>query len=391
MKANNSKTNKVLNRNFILKMFILNSPVSRIQLSKYSGLSKMSLTNIISEFSEKGYIKETGVDLSATGKRKPILLELADGCVCAIGISITRSYIEGCLADIKGNMMYSKRVELPEDTTAERITTILGELISSIKNICQTELIGVGISAIGPLDMETGRILSPTNFYGIENYDVVKEVKKFTDLPVYLYKNTNCAALAEKYYGAGRKNQNFVYIGVSKGLGASAVINDNLLLGTNGYSCELGHITVNPDGEKCACGNKGCLEIYTNIVSMVEKVSKRVANGAKTILKTPITFESIIDGAKKGDKLCIDTLDELCKYLAVGVINAINVYDPTIVILGNDIAMGGDEIISRLKKNVGTTPVGAKHNNVEIIMSKFYDKAPLLGAATVVFDNLMFA
>ena len=391
MKANNSKTNKVLNRNFILKMFILNSPVSRIQLSKYSGLSKMSLTNIISEFSEKGYIKETGVDLSATGKRKPILLELADGCVCAIGISITRSYIEGCLADIKGNMMYSKRVELPKDTTSDRITTILGELITTIRNICQTELIGVGISAIGPLDMEKGRILSPTNFYGIENYDVVKEVKKFTDLPVYLYKNTNCAALAEKYYGAGRKNQNFVYIGVSKGLGASAVINDNLLLGTNGYSCELGHLTVNPDGEKCACGNNGCLEIYTNIVSVVEKVEKRVNDGAKTILKTPVTFESIVDGAKKNDKLCIDTLDELCKYLAIGVTNAINVYDPGIVILGNDIAMGGDEIISRLKKNVGTTPIGAKHNNVEIIMSKFYDKAPLLGAATVVFDNLMFA
>lgn len=391
MKANNSKTNKVLNRSFILKMFILNSPVSRIQLSKYSGLSKMSLTNIISEFSEKGYIKETGVDLSATGKRKPILLELADGCVCAIGISITRSYIEGCLADIKGNMMYSKRVELPKDTTADRITAILGDLISSISNICRTELIGVGISGIGPIDMENGRMLSPTNFYGIENYDVVKEVKKFTDLPVYLYKNTNCAALAEKYYGAGRKNQNFVYIGVSKGLGASAVINDNLLLGTNGYSCELGHLTVNPDGDECPCGNRGCLEIYTNIVSMVDRVENAVKSGAETSLKIPVTFEAVVDCARKGDKLCSDTLDELCKYLAIGVTNAINVYDPTIVILGNDIAMGGEEIISRLKKNVGKTPIGAKHNNVEIIMSKFYDKAPLLGAATVVFDKLMFA
>ena len=391
LKANNSKTNKVLNRNFILKMFILNSPVSRIQLSKYSGLSKMSLTNIISEFSEKGYIKETGVDSSATGKRKPILLELADGCVCAIGISITRNYIEGCLADIKGNMMYSRRVELSNDTTAEKITTILGDLISSIRNMCQTEVIGVGVSAMGPVDMENGRILLPTHFYGIENYDVVKEVKKFTDLPVYLYKNTNCAALAEKYYGAGRKNQNFVYIGVSKGLGASAVINDNLVLGTNGYSCELGHITVNPDGERCACGNKGCLEIYTNIVSMVERVEKEVEKGTETLLKSPVTFESIVDGARKGDELCSKTLDELCKYLAIGVTNAINVYDPAIVILGNDIAMGGEEIISRLKNNVGTTPIGAKHNTVEIMMSKFYDKAPLLGAATVVFDKLMFA
>ena len=243
MKANNSKTNKVLNRNIILKMFILNSPISRIQLSRNSGLSKMSLTNIISEFSDKGYIKETGVDVNATGKRKPILLELA------IGISITRSYIEGCLADIKSNMLYSKRVELNKDTNEEKIVSIIGDLISTISNISQTEVVGVGISSMGPVDTEHGKILGPTNFYGIKNFEIVKEVQKFTKLPVFLYKNTNCAALAERYYGGGRTNQNFVYIGVSKGLGAAAVIDDNLILGYNGCSCELGHITVNPDGK----------------------------------------------------------------------------------------------------------------------------------------------
>ncbi len=391
MKANNSKTNKVLNRNIILKMFILNSPISRIQLSRNSGLSKMSLTNIISEFSDKGYIKETGVDVNATGKRKPILLELEDGCICAIGISITRSYIEGCLADIKGNMLYSKRVELNKDTNEEKIVSIIGDLISTISNISQTEVVGVGISSMGPVDTEHGKILGPTNFYGIKNFEIVKEVQKFTKLPVFLYKNTNCAALAERYYGGGRTNQNFVYIGVSKGLGAAAVIDDNLILGYNGCSCELGHITVNPDGKECQCGNRGCLELYTNMVSMVENTEEAIQNGAQTMLKVPVTFENIIDCAKKGDKLCVDTLDELCKYLAIGVTNAINIFDPAIVILGNDIATGGDEIISRLKKNVGITPVGSKQHSVEIIMSKFYDKAPLLGAATVVFDKIMFA
>lgn len=391
MKANNSKTNKILNRNIILKMFILNSPISRIQLSKKSGLSKMSLTNIISEFDEKGYIKETGIDATATGKRKPILLELEDGCICAIGISITRNYIEGCLADIKGNMLYSKRVELLEDTNEEKIVEIIGNLINTINNISQTEVVGVGISVMGPVDTEHGKIIGPTNFYGIKNFEVVKEVQKFTSLPVFLYKNTNCAALAERYYGGGRTKSNFVYIGVSKGLGSAAVIDDNLVLGANGCSCELGHITVNPDGEVCQCGNKGCLELYTNMVSMVKKTEDVIKSGVETSLKLPVTFEGIIDCAKKGDKLSIDTLDELCKYLAIGVTNAINIFDPEIVILGNDIATGGDEIISRLKKNVNTTPIGSKQHSVDIIMSKFYDKAPLLGAATVVFDKLMFA
>ena len=391
MKANNSKTNKISNRKFILKIFILNSPVSRIQLSKYSGLSKMSLTNIISEFTEKGYIKETGIDVNARGKRKPILLELEDGCICAIGINITRTYVEGCLADIKGNMLFTKRVELPCDADKNKLVEIVGELITIISNISQKEVIGVGISAMGPVDTEHGKILAPTNFYGINNFSIVEEVKKFTELPVFLYKNTNCAALAERYYGGGRKNHNFVYIGVSKGLGAAAVIDDNLVLGTNGYSCELGHITVNPDGELCQCGNRGCLELYTNIERVIVNAEKEIKNGIKTSLKLPITFESIVDCAKKGDELCVKTLDNLCKYLSVGVVNAINIFDPSIVILGNDISTGGEEIISRLKKNVGNLPIGSKQHYVEIIMSKFYDKASLLGAATVVFDKLVFA
>ena len=119
--------------------------------------------------------------------------------------------------------------------------------------------------------------------------------------------------------------------------------------------------------------------------------TEAIKNGAETMLKVPVTFENIIDCAKKGDKLCSDTLDIFCKYLAIGVTNAINIFDPAVVILGNDIATGGDEIISRLKKNVGITPIGSKHHSVDIIMSKFYDKAPLLGAATVVFDKIMFA
>ena len=107
MKANNSKSNKVYNRNSILKMIALNAPISRIELANRSGLSKMSLTNIISEFKDEGLVVETGVDISASGKRKPILLELVDGALCSIGIHITRSFVEGCLADIKGTILFS--------------------------------------------------------------------------------------------------------------------------------------------------------------------------------------------------------------------------------------------------------------------------------------------
>lgn len=391
LRASNSKLNKVQNRNTILKMIAQKAPISRIELSKLTGLSKMSLTNIISEFKEEKLVEETGLDSTAKGKRKPVLLELIDGCLCAIGIHITRNYAEGCLADIKGNIMYSKRVDLKPDFDKDWLVDTILDLVRTIKNMGDRRIVGVGVSSMGPLDLEKGVILNPTHFNHVENIPIVEEIKKHFDLPVFLCKNTNCAVLAEKYYGVGKGIENFVYIGVSRGVGSGAVVDDRLITGRNGFACEIGHLTINPKGELCACGNRGCLEQYANIVSAVQKAKDRVKNGEKTILKGEITFETIINAAIDKDPLPSEILDELCSYLAIGIINLINIFDPQLVVVGNDIAMGGNEIIRRLKEYVGTVPIAFKRNKVDIKMSKFYDKAPLLGGATVVFDKLVFA
>ena len=100
MKPNNSKNNKLFNRNAVLSMLALNAPISRIELANRSGLSKMSLTNIINEFSELGYIKEAGVDLSSLGKKKPILLELNDNCVCVVSFYEVHRFTIICVSTV---------------------------------------------------------------------------------------------------------------------------------------------------------------------------------------------------------------------------------------------------------------------------------------------------
>ena len=158
-------------------MLALDAPISRIELSSRSGLSKMSLTNIINEFTELGYIKEAGVDLTSTGKKKPILLELQDKCVCAIGINITRSHIEGCVCDIKGNVILTKEIDFHNNLNDELLINHLTDLISDLITSSKVKITGIGISCIGPLDLKRGRLLSPTNFYGISNLDLVVPVK----------------------------------------------------------------------------------------------------------------------------------------------------------------------------------------------------------------------
>ncbi len=379
MKPNNSKNNKVNNRNIILKMMAQNAPISRVELARASGLSKMSLTNIITEFTEDKLVKEIGIDATSTGKRKPVLLDFVDNCILSIGINITRDYVEGCLADIKGNVVYSKRIEIEENAGNSDIEGYMTELITSILNIGKYNIVGIGISTIGPVDLKTGILYKPTDFQNIENFNIIKAVKEKFDLPVFMQKNNNCAILAEKYYGVCKDASNFSYIGVSRGVGAASVVNDMLITGESGYCCEIGHITIDYKGEQCSCGNRGCLERYANIRECVEYVK-----GKYPEIKN-LTFNKVVNMAKEGNEIAIYAIDKLCGYIAIGIVNLVKIYDPTKIIIGSDIAIGGDVILDKIKEKV----LGVIDFE-NIYISKFYDKGSLLGAATLVFENMFF-
>lgn len=378
MKPNNSKNNKLFNRNAVLSMLALDAPISRIELANRSGLSKMSLTNIINEFSELGYIKEAGVDLTSTGKKKPILLELQDNSVCAIGVNITRSHIEGCVCDIKGNIITTNQIDFHGDLNDELLIKYLTDIISELIKSSNVKITGIGISCIGPLDLKRGRLLNPTNFYGISNLDLVVPVKTKFNLPVYLRRNNDCAILAEKFYGIARGISNVIFLGISGGVGASAIINDKLIVGANGLSCEIGHTTIDINGEKCKCGNRGCLELYAN--------TDRVVNAVKDQLTLEkVTFKDVVVSAKDGNMKCNEELGNLTKYVSIAITNLVKVYDPRLVVLGNTITGAGPDVLRAIKKEVMTH---CDFSNIEY--SNFNEKAPLIGACTAVFDHKFF-
>ena len=379
MKPNNSKNNKLFNRNAVLSMLALNAPISRIELANRSGLSKMSLTNKINEFSELGYIKEAGVDHSSLGKKKPILLELNDKCVCAVGINITRSYLEGCVCDIKGNTITTRRLDFNASLTSELLVKYIISMVSDLIETADVTISGIGISCIGPLDLQKGKILNPTNFYNISNLDIVIPVKAKFNLPVYLRRNNDCAILAEKFYGIARGINNVVFLGISEGVGASAIINDKLIVGANGLSCEIGHTTIDINGEKCKCGNHGCLELYANTDKVISSAKDCFESGTK------VTFKDVVNAAEEGNSLCKEVIDSFIKYVSIAITNLVKVYDPSLVVLGNTITSGGDELLNAIKKEVA---LNCEFSNIDY--SKFKENAPLMGASAAVFDHKFF-
>lgn len=380
MNPNNSKTNKVLNRNAILKMLALNAPISRIELANNTGLSKMSLTNIISEFSKLGYIKESGVDITSTGKKKPTLLAFADHCLCAIGINLTRDFIEGCICDIKGNIIKTEKIILDEGTTRQTIIDSLKMIISNLRKRNKYEILGIGIASVGPVDSINGIILNPTNFFDISNLNILEPLKNTTDIPVFVRKNNDCAILAERYYGIAKEVKNAVYLGISKGVGSSVMVDDKIITGYRGYANEIGHTTVNAEGGMCKCGNRGCLELYANTEVVCRKVAEKMPDTGK------IKFNDAAMLALRGNPAASEAMDDFCKYVSIAITNMVKLYDTELVILGSTIATAGNEILSSIKAEVSD-----RTGFTNIKLSKFKENAPLIGAATAVFDSMFFS
>lgn len=219
IQANNSKSNKIQNRQIILKLLAMKAPISRVELSVLSGLSKMSLTNIISEFKEEGFIMEVGVDTTAEGKRKPVLLELADGVINALGVVVTQTEILSCFADIKGNVLKFDTCPLP---AGEFTDSVVSYIQNTLKNAPCTVL-GVGVAFEASLNVEVSKTIQTA----LEQAD--------QDVSFHFANDAQCALMAEKRYGGAKGLDCVLYATYGKNnLCCALYANKKLLQGFNG-------------------------------------------------------------------------------------------------------------------------------------------------------------
>lgn len=345
MRAINQSSTKASNKNLITKLIILNQPISRVELAKITGLTKMTVTNIVGELISEGIVKE-GSAIKCGSGRHPVGLEIAKGSVQIIGIYLSRKQICAIRADISGNILSEHNIELEN----ENEQTLCQKLILAASKVSDKKVCAICVSAIGPLDSRCGVILNPPNFFGIKNLDLCAVFKEF-GLPVYLENDTKTSALAEKYFGKAKKIKNFIYLGIASGIGAGIVENDRLFLGNNGFAGEIGHTTIDENGPVCDCGNKGCLELY---------------------LSSPEAYTK-----------------EAEKHLASGLVTLINLFDPSCIYLGHDSEKYGKDICESLYENINKRFVSREYKEVKIEFSKFGKNAPLYGAIAL-FVNKMY-
>ena len=373
----NNRNSKLLNKAKIIKLVTMQSPISRQRLQELTGLSKMTISNLINEYVNEGVIR-IGNSVSRGVGRKTEMLMIESDSLLTLGIYIKNTKIQVGIVNLNGAVLISEEVEL---TKSESESLFLHKMLTLCETVMTEQFLsrvwGICVSSMGPVDIYGGRIMLGMHFPNMPCVDVINPLKKRWGLPVYLENDVNVSALAEMYFGYGINYSDFLYIIVKEGIGAGVIINRQLFHGTNGFSGELGHVTVHQDGILCGCGNRGCLEKYAGTTAITEWYAEQK--------KINVKWPELAEMAYKGNSDAIDAIQRMADFLTTGIITAINLFDPQCIFLGGDIGLAMDILIPQIRSGLYRrfSPIG----DVHITASKFPGSSSFIGTAALVMES----
>ena len=372
---------KFSNQASIYKLLATLGPASRAELSRILGLSRMAITNLVSEMMQSGLIVENSPNtLQQNGSgRKSIALEIPDYRINAIGILIERYSIRCNAMDIKGNEFYRDRAEIPKDCTNQILTDIILSLVNKLfEKLPDYNFSGIGISSIGPVDIETCTILQPPNFYQISNLPLGEILYAEYGLPVFMLNCMSAATLAEHLYGNARNCRNMVYIGFGSGVGSGAIINNKVFTGSRGFAGELGHISIDPiNGALCSCGQYGCLETYTNTPTLLKRLNYSNVNDL---------IDDYINKRLPPKK--VHEMQIFYHAALTSIITAANIYDPELIVIGDKGSLLLEPFLTKLHRQLNCLMIQHGTRIMPLAISAFGESASLIGAPSIIFDRI---
>lgn len=319
----NNQIVRKTNRGRVFKKLVMSSGISRSELAQSLNLTKMSISNIVTEFLNMGLIEEQEKIILGEPHKNPISLNLSPSCPRLIGVQIQREYCKAVLCDFRLNILDSMEVRFDQISLKglqDALLKMVGKLLES------GNILGIGIGCIGPLDVQLGKIGSPPNFGDIKNFAVVEFLEQAFGLPVVLEHHYNCAALAEHYFGISQNANSFLYLGVTKGVGMGMVVNGKLYSSLMGTVAEIGHISLNNRGRICRCGNRGCLERYVSTDVIVEELTK--LTGEKKPFREYCRMTE--------DDNIMEYFYRVMDYMKVVLSGSVNLFRPELIVIGDE-------------------------------------------------------
>lgn len=392
---------KKINSKNILNIIRKKGPISRSEIAEITGLTPATITNITSELIDNNLIVE-GEAGDSSGGRKPIMLRIRCDYYRVIGIYLGSRKIKIIASDLMANTKYKK--EIPYDKsgiTPDEAMSILEKEIIEINSKYQAKgkkVVGIGIGIHGLVNSNKGISVFAPNL-GWRNINIVETLEKAVNIPVYIDNNTRTMGLGERWFGTGKNVSSFFCLNVEYGLGGSLFIDDQSFSGASFGAGEIGHTTVDVNGELCSCGNRGCLETIASVKALTrmaflgyeENRNSQIFDGKEINSIDDIETDKIFEAARLGDEFAVTLIKRIGENIGIGIANIINTFNPELVIINGGIISTGEILLSSIVETVRKKGFMSSVNATEIVLSKLGNVAYLKGAVVLatqhIFDN----
>src|SRR3989338_1901375 len=286
-----------------------------------------------------------------------------------IGIDLGGTKIAAALATPDGKIVTDVNIPTEAQKGKKQVIDNLKKAVYTLIRGQKVKISCLGLGVPGPILYEKGIVIEPPNLPGWKQVNLKKILEKEFKVPVHLDNDANCAALAEAFFGAGQKARHFIYMTISTGIGGGIIVDRKIYRGAIGAAGGFGHMVLDSKGYVCGCGNVVCLEA--------------LASGSAIKKRAGMDAISVELAARQGDKKAQKVIAVTAHYLAVGIANLVNIFNPELVILGGGVSKMRELLLTPIRKEFKDYALSLPAKSVKIVRAKLGTKSGVLGAVAL--------
>ncbi len=399
--GSNQVTAKSHNIRSILKALLYHQQISRVELAEHTGLTAATISNLVNELLSQGLVRENGIEqvISPRVGRPRMTVELIPDARFAIGVHIGIGEYQIVVTDLLANIVSSTTQKFEVCATAE---TVIQEIVTQCENliiqsgISKNLIVGIGVGASGLVNVETGVNINAPNLCW-QNIPIREWIHQSIGLPVIVDNNVRLMCLAEAMFGEGKTANVMAFVYARVGVGAGLFVNGKLFRGMAAGAGEIGHSILIPDGgEKCSCGNYGCLETLVSHKAIIRSAKKLIEANPTGILARKFgdcqsnEMDCVFSAAQDGDEEVLEMLAEKARYFGIALANLVNVLNPNLIVLGGILGQGEEFFLPEIKKVVKEYSFSHLGDQVRICVSGFGQKTGVIGASALALSTYFY-
>jgi glucokinase-like ROK family protein len=374
----------------VLNLIRETGSISRTAIVQHTGLSGTTVSFLANDLLTSGFVHESGTGASRGG-RPPILLAFDYTFRYLLGIDMGATHLMAVAMDLQARVVARRHTQFDVAGNAgESIVQMkqMAQEVMTLAGLQSSQFLGLGIAIPAPLEGEQLNRLSSQIMPAWAGHDLVCELERAIELPVYLDNDANAGAIAEKWWGQGQAFTNLAYVKLGTGVGGGLILHGEIYRGAGGTAGEIGHTTVDSDGPLCRCGKHGCLESFIGAPALIAEVRHRL-NGERpwALPADPWTISDITAAAVAGNPTCRSVIERAGAYLGIALANLVNLINPGLIILGGELALAGDLLMQPVRTTFKQHAMPKAAQEVTIALSRLSHDAVAIGGATIAMHH----